>query len=329
MYEITAQSTIREIKSLSGFRRFSQFLWFTGNQTGSGESKDDHTLEWYHQTYQTWGIESMLKGFRRLQSIVEEGIQTDYEIWSEEDVAAEPDRKDTRLFYFPGDAGKPFVLICAGGAYQVVCSFAEAFPLAARLNELGYNAFVLSYRIMESAHYPKPVDDMAQAIKFIQEHASQFHVAKEHYAVAGFSAGGHLAAEWGTENLGYKNYQLPKPGALFLAYAAIDKSLFMIETFSHHIGKLVLGVNFGPKELDAVNVPEHMGADYPPFFMWQCKDDPVLSGRDMDLMKEAAEKAGVPYELLTIEKGGHGLGLGLGSPAEGWLEQAVNFWEKH
>lgn len=57
---------------------------------------------------------------------------------------------------------------------------------------------------------------MAQAIRFIRDNHKALRVPADDYAVCGFSAGGHLAASWGSDNLGYKIYNLPAPDALIL-----------------------------------------------------------------------------------------------------------------
>ena len=37
---------------------------------------------------------------------------------------------------------------------------------------------------------------------------------------------------------------------------------------------------------------------------------------------------GVPHEEKVYEDAGHGIGIGLGTEAEGWLNAAVAFWKK-
>ena len=114
-------------------------------------------------------------------------------------------------FSIPGK--KRFVVICAGGGYGSCCTMIEGIPLTKRLNELGISAFVLYYRVGEKAHIPNPMDDLARAVSYILKRAEEFDVSDE-YGVMGFSAGGHLAATFGTEAIGYKKYGLPKPGMM-------------------------------------------------------------------------------------------------------------------
>ena len=53
-------------------------------------------------------------------------------------------------------------------------------------------------------------------MKYITGHAQQFGVQTESYALIGYSSGGHLAGLFASDALGYKNYGLPKPGAVIL-----------------------------------------------------------------------------------------------------------------
>jgi acetyl esterase/lipase len=39
--------------------------------------------------------------------------------------------------------------------------------------------------------------------------------------------------------------------------------------------------------------------------------------------------AGVETEFRVVENTGHGFGLGKGTKAEGWLDDAIRFWKKH
>lgn len=42
---------------------------------------------------------------------------------------------------------------------------------------------------------------------------------------------------------------------------------------------------------------------------------------------DALAAAGIPVEFHHYPTLGHGFGLGIGTEAEGWLEEAVAFWE--
>ena len=127
------------------------------------------------------------------------------------------------LEYFPAPGGgkKPFALICPGGGYRFVMSCIEGEPYARALNEKGYTAFVLRYRTRKKGRFPAPQQDIARGVREILENAEKYEVQKEGYSVWGSSAGGHLAAGFGTKEYGYLHFGLPKPGVLILCYPVI------------------------------------------------------------------------------------------------------------
>ena len=46
------------------------------------------------------------------------------------------------------------------------------------------------------------------------------------------------------------------------------------------------------------------------------------------MFAEVLKKYNCHYEYLSVDGSGHGLGLGEGTPAEGWLEKAIALWQK-
>ena len=213
-----------------------------------------------------------------------------------------------------------FVVICPGGGYSNVCSLAEGFPIARRLNQLGYAAFVLQYRTGKDARYPNPMDDLAQAVKFIISHAEDFQVKTDGYVVMGFSAGGHLAASFGTESLGYKYYNLPRPAAMILGYPVITMG-----EDAHEGSREML---FGKEQTDnqglreCYSIERQITAEYPPTYIWQCEQDGVVPIENTRILARALQKHDIPYKYEVFPGDAHGWGLGTGTAAEGWLDRA-------
>lgn len=218
----------------------------------------------------------------------------------------------------------PVAVICPGGGYRRVCSFLEGYPYAKELNKRGYHAVVVYYRVKDLAKYPAPQEDLARAIRDIQDHATDWNIDMEGYSLWGSSAGGHLAASFGTDAMGYARYGLPKPGAMVLIYPVVT----MGEKAHEGSRNFLLGENPSEEMVGLTSVEQQVAASYPPTFLWWGGSDSCVDPDNSRMLKKALEKAGVPCQCIEFPGVEHGVGLGKGLPCEGWISQAVAFWEK-
>lgn len=218
----------------------------------------------------------------------------------------------------------PFAVICPGGGYGMVSNHGEGTPFAMELNKRGYSAFVVYYRVREKARFPAPQDDLARAVREIFDHAEEWNLDTAHYSVWGSSAGGHLAASFGTESMGYKKYGLPRPEALVLIYPVIT----MGEKTHLPSRNYLLGKSADPAMIEKTSVEKQVTAAYPPTFAWCGEADDVVPPDNSRMLCRALAEKGVPYEFVTYPNVGHGTGLGIGMGCEGWFERAVAFWQK-
>ena len=76
------------------------------------------------------------------------------------------------------------------------------------------------------------------------------------------------------------------------------------------------------------SIEKRIDKDFPKTFLWQSKNDNVISIQNSVTLAESLKKNGCVYEYMQIEGKAHGLGSGKGSPAEGWIEKAIKLWEK-
>jgi ankyrin repeat protein/acetyl esterase/lipase len=75
----------------------------------------------------------------------------------------------------------------------------EDMPLGA-LVEAGYTVASVDYRLSSAAPFPAQVHDIKAAIRYLRARAARYGYRAERIAIAGASAGGHLAALVGTTN---------------------------------------------------------------------------------------------------------------------------------
>jgi pectinesterase len=70
--------------------------------------------------------------------------------------------------------------------------------LAQALAAKGYRVFLAEYRLSTEALYPAAMQDAQSALRYLHLHAVQLHVDSKQIFVAGYSAGGQMAALLGT-----------------------------------------------------------------------------------------------------------------------------------
>lgn len=249
-----------------------------------------------------------------------------YPLYSKTEIKVAPSRKAVKLDCYVVGNNAPSVLILPGGAYSMVSDFNEGKPFAEYFTTHGVNAFVLWYRVGAAARYPAPVEDVTRAMQFIKSHASDWALDSTKVALMGSSAGGHLASYFAVEYAYYdKEYEGAvygiKPSALVLCYPVITMG-----KLTHAVSRRrFLGLLSGRAEQNTASVEKRVTENYPPTFVWHNKDDQSVPYENSVMLKEALEEKGVRCELHLYEHGGHGIGLGEGTDAAGWIDDAFAF----
>lgn len=91
----------------------------------------------------------------------------------------------------------PAVIMIHGGGWRSG-DRSQHYPLAESLAHLGYACFTPEYRLSTEALFPAAVYDIKAAIRWVKAHASTYNIDTAKIVIAGFSAGGELAAFMGT-----------------------------------------------------------------------------------------------------------------------------------
>ena len=206
--------------------------------------------------------------------------------------ADDPRAESTGLFFFRGNVGAKFAVCNAGGGFVFVGAMHDSFPHALELSRKGYNAFALIYRPGADT----ACEDLARAIAFIHEHAEELGVDTNGYSLWGGSAGARMAAwlgTYGTESFGERKY--PRPSAVIMQYTGLSE----------------------------------VTGNEPPTYACVGTNDGIASYRTMQRRIDAIKANGTDAMIEVFPGLSHGFGLGEGTIAEGWLNNAVAFWEKH
>lgn len=330
---ITKNTTLRQLNEAPELAVCKNSLISGGNYF-EGETANC-SLEDLNRKFGTWSWKDMAYGLNRLQSVLKKEIGAVRCVYSDAEILAEPRKEQAKLFWLPSDYKRheDYVILMSGGAYGAVCTLPESLPVAAKLNELGFDCFCLNYRTAApedavNGLFPLPADDLAAAWGYISDHESEFGVDASGYLVGGFSAGGHLAAMWGTEHLGARHYKIPQPKMLFLDYPLISMETMEMSPVKAYMLRMMFGEGHDPAVERDYIVSEHIDGAYPPVYHVQAMDDPTVHPKNAELLQAAMKAACVPYLQELAASGQHGFGLGSECAAAGWVERAVRFYEE-
>ena len=283
----TADTKISDVINDSVFGDYGRLIFPVDEGYFSGETLADLRLTWYSNIDANKTVEIT----NYMKNHAEAGDVIFYDIYTDAEKAADPDKEDTGLFFFKGNPGEKFAVCNAGGGFAYVGAMHDSFPHALELSKKGYNAFALIYRPGAQT----ACEDLARAISFIFENAEELEVDTDGYSLWGGSAGARMAAylgSYGTKYFGGDD--LPKPGAVIMQYTGHG---------------------------------EYSEED-PPTFVCVGKNDGIANWQTMKRRIDAMSALGIPTEFHAYDGLSHGFGLGTGTVAEGWLDQAVEFWEK-
>ncbi len=136
--------------------------------------------------------------------------------------------------------------------------------------------------------------DLAAALAYIVSHADSLGVSTLGYSLWGSSAGARMAAAIGSYGAAsHGGGDIPKPSAIVMAYTG----------HSDH------------------------SSDEPPTFVVVGDQDGIAPPAVMERRILTLRRSGTAVEYHEYANVGHGFGLGTGTSAEGWVFEAIRFWQ--
>ena len=189
------------------------------------------------------------------------------------------------------------VVICPGGGYHILAWDLEGTEVAQWLNELGFAAIVLKYRVPTGHHgdpgkWQGPVMDAQRALSITRSHADDWKLDSQRIGILGFSAGGNAAARTAVSN----------GNRLYDAIDDADKN-----SCAANFAILVYPAWLADEEGD-LKAELAVDKNTPPMFFAHAADDRVSCLSSVALFTEL-KKNNVPAELHIYATGGHGYGL--------------------
>lgn len=230
-------------------------------------------------------------------------------------------RKPWLMMRRPAKPNGAAVLMIPGGSYARVAVSKAGGAIDAWLADQGITAFVMDYRLPADGWAAGPdvaLQDAQRAIRLIRARAPELGLDPARVAVAGFSAGGHVAARLATRFA--TDAYAPIDAADRLPTRPMAAALFypVITLTAPHAHGVSLKNLLGPAPADAarltISAEQHIPADAPPTFIAAAADDKVVPVENSLLMFQALRARKIASELHVFEVGGHGLQGSGGAP---------------
>ena len=279
------QSRIADVMNDPDFGDWGRLILPANNSYWSGTTLEDLDLTWYN------GIDPD-KTVEIVNYIKAHHDEVFIDIYTETEKLADPEKRNTGLFFFRGTPGAPFAICNAGGGHVYVGAMHDSFPHALEISKQGLNAFALIYR----PDWSPSDEDLARAITYIYDHADELGVARDGYSLWGGSAGARMAADM--SRLSHMRSStgrtdIPQAAACIMQYTGYTT----------------------------------VAADDAPTYACCGTSDGIASWRTMQSRLESLASYGIPTEFHAYNGLPHGFGLGTGTVAEGWINDAIRFWQ--
>lgn len=185
------------------------------------------------------------------------------------------------------------------------------------LVEHGYAIASISYRLATEAIWPAQINDCRSAVRFLRSNADKYGLDGEKIAAWGGSAGGHLVAVLGTQDLPKDEKVSSRVQAVLDWYGPSDLLTMppnnvsekrTIEQVRNSNGAKLLGatVRDVPKLAKEASGFWNVSKDDPPFLIMHGDMDPGVPVEQSIRLHEKQKELGAPTELFIVKGAGHG-----------------------
>ncbi len=202
---------------------------------------------------------------------------------------------------------RPCMLVCPGGGYGF-CSPREGEPVAMHFLPEGYNVFVLTYST-NGYRFPTQIREVAAAMEIIYENAEKWYCDTEKIAIAGFSAGGHLAAHYSTM-YDCKEVREVFPNSKSVNASVLGYPVITADFSCTHHGSFLQIIGHEPENAEEqayFSCECQVDENTPPAFIWHTAEDTCVPVENSFRYAKALVAHKVPVELHIYPFGCHGL----------------------
>ena len=212
---------------------------------------------------------------------------------------ADPPDCRPNMKVFPAKEGMPVkgaVILCSGGAFSFRNNRGEGEPVARTLSQLGYQCFVVNYRLRPYTQQEGALD-LARAVRYVRSHAQTYGIREKNIAVAGFSAGGILCGEL---LLNFKG----KVNGTALDSRYVPDELDKVSADASAIGHIYSF--YGRLSVASTDVELFRRSNLPPAYFCYGTQDPFVN--EFAACANALQQAGVSVKSNILQGWPHGYG---------------------
>ena len=216
---------------------------------------------------------------------------------------------------------EPVMIFLPGGAWVHGSRILQGYALMSHLAELGWVCLSIDYRVAPNHAWPQHITDVKTAIAWARANVDKFGGDRDFVAIAGTSAGGHLAALAGlTPNDAEYDAPLPEGSdtsvdavvGIYGRYDWEDRSTLERARFVDFLERVVVKrkITKRPELFRKASPTARVHADAPPFLVLHGSGDtviPVQQARDFVEKLKGVSRSAVSYAELP--GAGHGFDM--------------------
>ncbi|CAH0529878.1 alpha/beta hydrolase [Vibrio hippocampi] len=203
--------------------------------------------------------------------------------------------------------------------------------------EQGYALASVDYRLSGEATFPAPVQDINDALNFLHDEASRYHIDANNVVMMGRSAGGHLAGFIGATNTAYGDvdfYSQPKyhvsavvsffgPTDLLALGQKGGRPTSKKSSVSRFLGDIPANI---PKLAEQASTTTYINEQTPPYIQLHGTLDKRVPLSQSEVLKQKLDKFGVENQLFIEEGVGHSAPI---FDTEKYVPHVLTFLQKH
>ncbi|MCE2751738.1 MAG: alpha/beta hydrolase [Pirellula sp.] len=189
-----------------------------------------------------------------------------------------------------------------------------------KMAQKGYVVMAINYRLAPKHKHPAQIDDCREALRWLHEHAHEYHIDPDRLGVWGYSAGGHLAALMATDR------RAEDPPIRVCVAGGAPCDLGMIPEDSRALAGFLGGTRRALSDVYSTASPiEHVSSDDPPILLYHGDADELVPIAYASKMHKKLQECGVACEYLVLPGKSHIMAF---VDAKG-ISTSIDFFDRH